>query len=359
MIGLLIAPYWLTWFWSYSYHPRLAFAIVPLQLVIVAGLGEAVAGRLAGFVRPARRAGMAQVALLALIVPGLWLAIAKSAPHLLAADLVDDGAKQYTANPALFLTVEALREAIAAAPDPAAVHILAPGALRLPFFFPDRVIDTSPVTDLDALDGVVTHYVAGTESENVYRPIGPNPVRALPGQPWLAEPITRHFDGSFVYEVYRVDTAKRHAIADCNGLFDPPAVYPDFAILRGYGMTGLDFWDGRRIVFFSCWEVTGDIDRDYTVFLHVLDEEGNLVATWDHQPGNELYPTSLWQPGEFVKDELSVYLYDEDVSPGTYQVRIGLYDLATNTRVPVRVGETWADGVSLLYPIRMLAEPLE
>lgn len=359
LILALIAPYWITWFWSYSYHPRLAFAIVPLQLVIVAGLGYAVAERLAAFVRPARRAGMAQVALLTLIVPGLWLAIAKSAPHLIAADLADDGAKQFETNPALFLTVEALRAEIAAAPDADAIHILAPGALRLPFFFPDRVVDTAPLTDLDALDGLVTHYVAGTESENVYRPIGPNPVRALPGQPWLSEPIARAVDDSFVYEVYRVDTARRHAIADCNGLFDPPAIYDDFAILHGYGMTNLDFWDGRRIVFFSCWEVTGDIDRDYTVFLHVLDAEGNLVATWDHQPGGGLYTTSLWQPGEFVKDELSVYLYNEDVPPGTYQVRIGLYDLATNTRVPVRVGDAVVDGVSLLNPIRMLAEPPE
>jgi hypothetical protein len=52
LILALLAPYSITWFWSYSNHPRLAFAIVPLQLVIVPGWVYAVAERLAAYVRP-------------------------------------------------------------------------------------------------------------------------------------------------------------------------------------------------------------------------------------------------------------------------------------------------------------------
>ena len=338
LIVLLIAPYWLTWFWSYSYHPRLAFAITPLQLAILAALAEAVLRRLAPYVTPSRRPGMASTAALILMLPGLWLTIVKSAPHLLAADLADDGAKQFAANPALFRIVQALQDEIAAAPDPAMIHILAPGALRLPFFFPDLAIDTSAVTRLDDLDGVVTHYIDGTESENIYRVGGPNQVRALPGRPNLVQLVASAGDVNFAYNLYRVDTARRFEMPDCNGLLDPAPVVPDFAELLGYGITGLDFWEGRRIVLFTCWHVTDAIDANYTVYLHVMDAEDKLVATWDHTPGGGQYATSLWQPGEFVKDELSVYLHAETVPPGIYHVRIGLYNYLTETRIPLEVG---------------------
>ena len=359
LILLLIAPYWLTWFWSYSYHPRLAFAITPLQLVILAVLAEAVLRRLAPYVTPARRRGMASAAALILMLPGLWLTIAKSAPHLLVADLADDGAKQFAANPALFRIVLALQDEIAAAPEPDALHVLAPGALRLPFFFPDVTIDTSAVTRLDDLDGVVTHYLEGTEFENVYRAGGPNQVRALPGRPRLIALVASAGDVNFAYTLYRVDTARRFEMPDCNGVLDPAPVVPDFAELLGYGITGLDFWDGRRIVVFTCWHVTDAIDANYTVYLHVMDAEGNLVATWDHIPGGGQYETSLWQPGEFVKDELSVYLNNETVPPGTYHVRTGLYNYLTETRIPLEVGGEIQDGVLLIPEIRMLAQPLE
>ncbi len=351
----LIAPYWITWFYSYSYHPRLAFAITPPQLLLVAALAAALAPRLAAYVRPSRRAVMGAAALLTLIVPGLWLTAEETATHLILADLPDDDAKHRASNYALFRTVEHLREEAAAGP----INVLAPGALRLPFFFPEISVNTDPVTDLSALDDRVTHYVQGVESENLYRSTGQliNPVRNLPGRSRLARPLYQEADVDFNYDLFAVNTALRFVQPEFNGLLPQPVVYPDFAEVQGFAITGREFWPGRRIVLLNVWRVLGRTEGDYTIYLHVTDGE-TVYATWDHIPGGGQYPTYLWEPGEFVVDELSVYLYD-DVPPGTYQVRMGLYNFQTGERIPVQVGDVTSDGFVLIDRITMLPGPPE
>ncbi len=356
-VTALVLPYWVTWFYSYSYHPRLAFAITPLQLLLVAMLVAGIAPRLAAYVRPRRRKAMAAVALLAWMVPGLWLTARETATHLALADLPDDDAKHRASNYALFRTVEHLREEAARGP----IHVLAPGALRLPFFFPEVPIETGPVRDLSALDDRVTHYIRGVESEHLYRTTGAliNPVRALPGRLRLAQRLYSEADVNFNYDLFAVNTALRWVQPTYNGVLPQPVIYPGFAELQGYAITGLDFWPGRRIVLLTFWRVLGRTEADYTIYLHVTDGEGETpVATWDHIPGNGEFPTYLWEPGEFVVDELSVYLY-EDVPPGDYQVRVGLYDFSTGERVPVQVGDETRDGAVLIEAIHMLPGPPE
>ncbi len=73
------------------------------------------------------------------------------------------------------------------------------------------------------------------------------------------------------------------------------------------------------------WACLAPVDRDYTVFVHVLDSGGKVVAQADAEP--EHYPTSLWDAGETVLDRHTL-----DVPPGA-SVELGLYDLATGQRL--------------------------
>jgi hypothetical protein len=81
------------------------------------------------------------------------------------------------------------------------------------------------------------------------------------------------------------------------------------------------------------WQALGPVDRDYTVFAHVRNKAGEVVAQRDGPPAGGVYPTSLWEPGEIIEDELVVPL--EGLPAGEYDLVAGMYDFVTGVRLPV------------------------
>ena len=63
------------------------------------------------------------------------------------------------------------------------------------------------------------------------------------------------------------------------------------------------------------------IDGDYTVFMHVLNPDGEQLWTDDHQPPR---PTSTWKPGEVIEYPRSIFVPNYPYI-GEAQVRVGLY----------------------------------
>ena len=82
------------------------------------------------------------------------------------------------------------------------------------------------------------------------------------------------------------------------------------------------------------WLARQSMDESYKVFIHVMDEQGKLVAQWDGRPLNNASNTNRWIPGQIVYDRFEVPL-PPDLPPGRYQVRIGLYNEADGQRLPV------------------------
>lgn len=81
------------------------------------------------------------------------------------------------------------------------------------------------------------------------------------------------------------------------------------------------------------WDALATPAADYTVFVHVLDAAGAVVAQNDAPPVNGLYPTGFWAAGETIFDPHAVSL--ADVPPGNYTVRMGWYNPQTGERLPV------------------------
>jgi hypothetical protein len=77
------------------------------------------------------------------------------------------------------------------------------------------------------------------------------------------------------------------------------------------------------------WQALRKPTRDYTVFVHVLDGQGQLVAQQDSPPHGGSYPTSLWDAGEVVED-----VHDLSLAAGR-QLEIGLYTFPDLRRLPV------------------------
>lgn len=104
-----------------------------------------------------------------------------------------------------------------------------------------------------------------------------------------------------------------------------------------------------RLVLY--WQALGEIEREYTVFVHVLDAGGRLVAQRDSMPRDNTLPTTHWLPGRVIEDSHLLAL-PQALEPGRYRVAVGLYDWVTGERLPIQRldGEALPNGILLVEP---------
>ena len=75
--------------------------------------------------------------------------------------------------------------------------------------------------------------------------------------------------------------------------------------------------------------------KDYWVFVHVLDQEGEQMWTDDHQPPK---PTSQWKPGETIEYKRTIFVPNYPYI-GEANVRLGMYDPPSGTRLVLNAPE--------------------
>jgi hypothetical protein len=83
---------------------------------------------------------------------------------------------------------------------------------------------------------------------------------------------------------------------------------------------------GEPIKVTLYWRALQPIDRSYVEFVHLIDEQGIMMAQRDTWPGRGMYPTTLWQPGEIIADSLYLHLPDGAYAPNNATLRVGLYE---------------------------------
>jgi hypothetical protein len=86
------------------------------------------------------------------------------------------------------------------------------------------------------------------------------------------------------------------------------------------------------------WRALVPLTKDYTVFVHLTDANGKIIAQKDNQPQRSVYPTSFWDVNEIVADEY-VLAVPRDASPGDYQIRVGIYRASDGARLPAPDGD--------------------
>lgn len=110
-------------------------------------------------------------------------------------------------------------------------------------------------------------------------------------------------------------------------------------------LIGYEIIAPQRIVLY--WHALTTSDTSYKVFVHLVDANGIIHAQRDQIPGAGEYPTASW-----VKDEYLVDVYDVDAPPGEYTIRLGMYEPATNVRLPVFDALNQPMGDSIELPTR-------
>lgn len=98
---------------------------------------------------------------------------------------------------------------------------------------------------------------------------------------------------------------------------------------------------GERLTITLAWRPQKALSHDYTTFVHIFDVSSDMVVQNDHLPGGVYYPSSLWRPGDGVRDEHVVTL-PAVLPDGALEVRAGAYRRVGDTIEPlgqsVRVG---------------------
>ena len=85
------------------------------------------------------------------------------------------------------------------------------------------------------------------------------------------------------------------------------------------------------------WEALVQPEEAYTVFVHLVDEDGQLFATGDGPPLEGGFPTQMWRPGDRVEDTHVIAL-PADPEVGAYCVQVGWYDPLSGARLQTGVG---------------------
>ena len=123
------------------------------------------------------------------------------------------------------------------------------------------------------------------------------------------------------------------ALAGCSGKGDtePAVATPSVSFNKDRAAIG----SAMTVTYKFVVAPTATFDKDYTVFVHVLDPEGEQMWTEDHLPP---VPTSKWKAGETVEYKRTIFVPTYPYI-GEAVVRLGLYDQASGKRLVLSAPE--------------------
>ena len=110
------------------------------------------------------------------------------------------------------------------------------------------------------------------------------------------------------------------------------AVWDGQIALRGYHL--VDLAPGSRAHVVLWWQALRRPDRDYSVFVHLMDAQGTRIAQHDKLPLNDFYPMRAWPQDVDQRDSYPLRVPAEADLQGAW-LAIGLYDARTGQRLPV------------------------
>ncbi|MBK7893887.1 MAG: hypothetical protein IPJ90_03120 [Anaerolineaceae bacterium] len=96
------------------------------------------------------------------------------------------------------------------------------------------------------------------------------------------------------------------------------------ATLVGFSLGESVLAAGGALELELVWQAATEMSESYRVFVHVLGEDGRIVAQADGLPAGWTRPTTSWLPGEFIIDPHTIPL-PATLPPGNYTLTTGLY----------------------------------
>ncbi len=141
----------------------------------------------------------------------------------------------------------------------------------------------------------------------------------------------------------------RHSVRVPDRATPVDAIFGESIELRAFEVTT----DDNRIAVTLYWTCRQVLTQDLTVFVHLVDDGGQLVAQHDGPPVQGAFPTSWWRVGDVVPDQHELFVPDENPTLKGLSLRVGLYEPETGRRWSVVDGQGRVqpdDAVSLALP---------
>ena len=105
------------------------------------------------------------------------------------------------------------------------------------------------------------------------------------------------------------------------------------------GYQSSDFKPGSLLNLTFYWQPAQEIERDVEMFVQLYDPiRQTIVANTHSWPLNGNYRVRAWQPHKTMPLTHSLSIPD-NLAPGPYQLRVGVFDLIARKRIPLLTGE--------------------
>lgn len=115
---------------------------------------------------------------------------------------------------------------------------------------------------------------------------------------------------------------------------DLPVRFGAQIALEGIELTRDEIRRGEAFAVIVYWRALTRIEKDYTIFAHLVDARGEIVGGTDAPPRQGDLPTSRWRVNDVIPDGIIIHI-DSNIPSGEYRLLIGLYELATMQRLPL------------------------
>ena len=96
------------------------------------------------------------------------------------------------------------------------------------------------------------------------------------------------------------------------------------AELRGWRLEGTAR-AGRELELVLVWHALERQNRDWTAFIHLVDQRDQILAQDNRLPQDGAFPMTQWVGGDWVEDRHPLRL-PANLAPGVYTLRVGLFD---------------------------------
>jgi hypothetical protein len=102
--------------------------------------------------------------------------------------------------------------------------------------------------------------------------------------------------------------------------------------LLGYAVDSTSVLPGEAVTLTLYWQSEAAMDRNWSIFLHLVDDQNVIVAQRDRYPGMGALATTLLHPGQTFADRYVLPLPAAAYAPASAALEVGLYDLLDGAR---------------------------
>ena len=144
-----------------------------------------------------------------------------------------------------------------------------------------------------------------------------------------ANAIVVYFDDQKILRTQSVDREAPMRVRP-----EPPQRFADSILFEGFEIAQSTIKHGDALALVLYWRIVQPLDTNYTVFVHMVDQQGRQVAGIDSEPHQGNLHTSDLRANYFIPDGYIIPI-TQDIPTGEYKIMVGLYRPGSHDRLPV------------------------